>query len=149
MNPTKWKTQSIIFLLIGILFLSLHCSDPLSEEQQESLVRTLVEGQLGPGHYSIFWDGRNDQDKRLSAGTYICNFHARDYGSQVTMTALEGGSDDPAESNDSTVIAAPPDPVLFTLFQNSPDPFYIKEGTNIVFAIPHEAAVLITLHKEE
>ncbi|NQT25744.1 hypothetical protein HQ585_10335 [candidate division KSB1 bacterium] len=149
MKSIYWKTQTSLLIIFGVLFISLHCSDPLSEEQKETLVRTLVEGQVGTGNYSIFWDGRDDQDKLVSAGTYICNFHSRDYGNQVTMTALAGGSDEPGDYNDSTVYAAPPDPVLYTLDQNSPNPFYIKEGTNIVFSIPFQSAVLITIHKEE
>lgn len=149
MKISHWISQNFLLCLAGFAFFVLQCSDPLSDQQKETLVRTLIEGQVGPGNYSIFWDGRDDQDKRLSEGTYICNFHTRDYGNQVTMTALAGGSDDPGEVNDSTVIAAPPDPLLFTLYQNSPNPFYIKEGTNIVFSIPLESAILITIHKEK
>lgn len=143
------RVSFVAFLIALLAFLALHCSDPLTEEQQETLVRTLVEGTVAPGNYSIFWDGRDDRDKRLPGGAYICNFYSREYGNQVTMTALKGGSEDPAEANDSTVIAAPPDPLLFTLYQNSPDPFHINEGTNIVFAVPYEASILITIHEEE
>lgn len=144
-----WKTQSIILLIIGASLFSLYCDDPLSEEQKETLVRTLVQGPVQRGNYSIFWDGRNDADKRLSEGTYICNFYTQDYGHQVTMTALAGGSTNAAESNDSTEYSEVPLPLHYELDQNSPNPFYINEGTNILFSIPENSSIQITIHKQE
>ena len=150
MKSYHWKTQAFLLCTVGLLFLSLRCSDPLSEEQKETLVRKLVNGeQVATGNYSIFWDGRDDKDKRLPAGTYVCNFWTKDYGQQITMTALAGGSTDAAESNDSTDYDYNPLPLHFNLDQNSPDPFHINEGTNIRFAVPDPAEILITIHREE
>ena len=40
------------------------------------LVRTLVDGRLGPGRYAARWDARNDAGQRLSAGVYLARLQA-------------------------------------------------------------------------
>jgi len=35
-------------------------------------VKTLVDKEQALGHYSVVWDGRDDQEKEVSSGLYFC-----------------------------------------------------------------------------
>jgi hypothetical protein len=35
-------------------------------------VRTVYDKKCVPGLYTITWDGRNEQDRRVAAGVYVC-----------------------------------------------------------------------------
>lgn len=45
-------------------------------DTQGRLVRTLVNGSVGPGQHEIFWDGKNDEGEELAAGTYLYKLRA-------------------------------------------------------------------------
>jgi len=45
-------------------------------DPQGRLVRTLVDGTVGPGRHEIDWDGRNESGQDLSAGTYFYKLRA-------------------------------------------------------------------------
>jgi hypothetical protein len=64
------------------------------------------------------------------------------------MTALEGGTGSKKDLNDSTVIAALPVPNTFSRIENRPEPFKIRNGTNIVFSIPYQTTLLLTIHRK-
>ena len=137
------------FVLLIIVRLGLSCSDPLSEEDKDTLVRTLIEGSIDPGKYVIFWNGKDKNKNLLGGGNYICKFYTRDYGDEIELTALPVDSSRRIVYNDSTLIAMPPIPLHFVLEQNRPDPFYINEGTNIIFDVPYRASILLTIHREK
>ncbi len=40
------------------------------------VVKTLVDERQEPGHYTIWWDGRNNESKKVGSGTYFCHFKA-------------------------------------------------------------------------
>ncbi len=40
-------------------------------DPQGRLVRTIVDGPVGPGHHVYSWDGRNEQGQDVAAGTYF------------------------------------------------------------------------------
>ncbi len=40
------------------------------------VVKTLVDERQEPGHYTIWWDGKNNKDKKIASGTYFCHFKA-------------------------------------------------------------------------
>jgi|GEM_PF-1869747 hypothetical protein len=130
------------------VFLALRCGDPLSESDKATLVRTLVDGPVEAGEYSLFWDGRDNRDSLLAAGIYSCQFTTRDFGDRIDMTALEGGTGSKKDLNDSTVIAALPVPNTFSRIENRPEPFKIRNGTNIVFSIPYQTTLLLTIHRK-
>ncbi|MBN1894724.1 hypothetical protein JW906_09525 [bacterium] len=131
------------------VFLTIRCGDPLSESDKATLVRTLVDGPVQAGEYSLFWDGRDDRDSLLSAGIYACQFTTRDFGDRIDMAALDGGSGSKKDLNDSTVIAALPVPNTFARIENRPNPFRIRNGTNIVFSIPYPTTLLLTIHRKD
>ena len=54
-----------------------------------ALVRTLVEGERGPGSYTMFWDGRNEQGKMLSSGVYFYRLQAGEFSSTRKMVLLK------------------------------------------------------------
>ncbi|HDQ44828.1 MAG TPA: hypothetical protein ENN17_04905 [bacterium] len=137
----------LTFGMLAVLFFS--CSDPLSDRDKRTLVRTLIEGSIDPGKYVIFWDGRDKQREWVAPGEYVCKFWTRDYGQQIEMKALAGDPDRPPRLNDSTLVAMPPVPLHFLLEKNRPDPFHVNEGTNIPFDIPYRAAVRLTIHRKE
>ena len=40
------------------------------------VVKTLIDERQGPGHYTIWWDGKNNESKKVGSGTYFCHFKA-------------------------------------------------------------------------
>ncbi|MFQ5633188.1 MAG: FlgD immunoglobulin-like domain containing protein [bacterium] len=38
---------------------------------QGKLIRALVNGKVQAGSYSVFWDGKDEQDREVSSGAYI------------------------------------------------------------------------------
>ncbi len=57
-------------------------------DTQGRLVRTLVDGRIGPGRHEIDWDGRNESGQELSAGTYFYKLRAAgiDYSRKAILT---------------------------------------------------------------
>jgi hypothetical protein len=54
-----------------------------------SVVKTLVNGLAEPGTYSVIFDGRNNDGKRLTAGQYICCFRSiSENGTVVEKTTV-------------------------------------------------------------
>ena len=145
----KNKVYHLILFSLAVYLFFAACSDPLSEKDKETLVRTLIEGSIDPGRYIIFWNGKNDNKNLVNAGTYICKFWVQEYGSEIEMTALAVDFHRPARSNDSTYIDYHNIPLHFFLDENSPEPFYVNEGTNIIFDVPYRAEVLLTIHRKK
>jgi thiol-disulfide isomerase/thioredoxin len=53
------------------------------------VVRTLVDGDLGPGPYSRVWDGRDDRGETVASGVYFMRLEAGDEVSTRKMTLLK------------------------------------------------------------
>jgi len=121
------------------------CSDPMSEEDKKALVKTVVDGYLPPGEYQVFWDGTNKDRQQVSAGTYWARLTSRNFTLQITMTALEGGRQ--GVSNDSSWFS-PGDQPADQLLQNHPNPFAIREGTNIPFTLRDSATVQLIVRNK-
>ena len=126
-----------------ILTFIMACSNPLSE--RENVVRTLLEGPLPSGEYSVFWDGRNEKDKFCDPGTYIALLYARNFTLIDTLTALPGNSD---KTNRNEYYYDTPQ-LIDDMENNDPDPFLIEEGTNIKFEISQDVSVRLTIQKPE
>jgi hypothetical protein len=45
------------------------------------VVRTLADGVMRPGRYSLNWSGTDDRGRELARGVYFCRFSAGDYRS--------------------------------------------------------------------
>jgi hypothetical protein len=43
------------------------------------VVRTLANGAMSPGRYSLRWNGTDDRGRELARGVYFCRFSAGDY----------------------------------------------------------------------
>ncbi|MEO0162243.1 MAG: FlgD immunoglobulin-like domain containing protein, partial [candidate division WOR-3 bacterium] len=43
------------------------------------VVRTLVDEEKEPGYYKIYWNGRDDKGKALTAGIYFCRMTAEEF----------------------------------------------------------------------
>jgi len=53
------------------------------------VVRTLVDGELPPGHYSVIWNGLNDQGRQVSSGIYFARLMTdKGYVKTVKMLVL-------------------------------------------------------------
>ncbi|MCD6115835.1 hypothetical protein J7K93_02370 [bacterium] len=139
----KILLMSAASLLYSIFCL---CTDPVSSDKSK-VIKTLVQGKLNAGQYSVFWDGKDEKNNFVEPGTYLVWLTARSFTYEIRMTALTGG----AGSNDSTTVPIYGDWGLTELLQNHPDPFRIKCGTNIPFIIGDDAAsqtVVLTVRKE-
>jgi hypothetical protein len=51
------------------------------------LVRSLADGHQQPGYYTVTWDGRDDQGRRVPAGVYFVHFNTDDH-QEVKKTVL-------------------------------------------------------------
>ncbi|UCD37408.1 MAG: hypothetical protein JSW54_11330 [Fidelibacterota bacterium] len=52
-------------------------------------VRTLIDQQLQPGRYEVFWDGRNAAGEESPAGIYVCRFQGQDFYQARKMLLLK------------------------------------------------------------
>jgi hypothetical protein len=145
MDTNRIKIAQTYLLLIICSLCSLHCSDPLSEEEKAAIVTTIVSGPFESGEYVIFWDGTNDQGGTVRAGTYYARLWSRDFTHQIQMTALEGGK---TGVNDSSFVAPGFQPIT-KLLQNHPEPFPIRSGTNIPFTLASSASIELTIRNRE
>lgn len=50
------------------------------------LVKTLVDGQQNAGPHSIRWDGRNDQNQKVAAGSYL--YHLNQDNKAITQKMI-------------------------------------------------------------
>ena len=132
-----------LLLLWGILVPG--CSDPLSEQEEEVTVKTIYSGPLEEGRYVFFWDGTDDKNQYVSGGTYYARLYSRDFTFQITMTAQTGGT---GALNDSS-LADPGHQPLPRLDQNTPNPFKIRDGTNIPFSIDDNYSIRLTIRNKE
>ena len=133
------------FILLAAFLLLVGCKNPISEEEQNAIVNTLVSGTLSAGEYVLFWDGTNARGQTVSPGTYYARLYATAFTYQIEMTALEGGT---GTSNDSSY-ASPGLQPLTQLGQNHPNPFPIQDGTNIPFTLSQATAVQLTIRNRE
>ena len=146
MKPIEHRLYRRVMIMM-LYLLGSHCSDPLSEDE-DAVIRTLVQGILPSGEYVWFWDGTDDSGAFVPAGTYYARLYSRDFTYQIEMTALEGGS---GESNDMHLYNEGVQP-LTKLEQNRPNPFRIRDGTNIPFFIDEITAsvpVQLTVRSRE
>ena len=52
-------------------------------------VRTLVEGPMSPGHYTIPWDGRDDAGQPVASGWYVVRLQADTFSDTKTMILIK------------------------------------------------------------
>lgn len=53
------------------------------------LVRTLVDSEQEPGHYSVNWDGRNSSGKEVAAGIYFYRLSAGEFTTTKKMALIK------------------------------------------------------------
>jgi len=53
------------------------------------LVRTLVDGSVGPGYHSVVWDGRDQNGVEVGSGVYFCRMETPGFDAAVKMTLLK------------------------------------------------------------
>lgn len=133
------------YILSIFLLILFGCSNPLSEEEEKAVVKTLVSGTLPLGEYVVFWDGTDEKNQSVPPGTYYARLYSRNFTHQIEMTALEGGK---GISNDSSY-SNPGIQLITQLKQNHPNPFYIKDGTNIPFTLSEEVSVQLTIRNKK
>ena len=81
----------------------------------------------------------------MDAGTYISVLYTRNFTLIDTLTALAG-----TEGKDNRSEYQNPVPVLMDeIYDNVPDPFYIKDGTNVQFALSEDMSVRLTIQTPE
>ncbi len=132
-------------MVIFALLLLSGCSDPLSSDE-DAVVKTLLDGPLEGGRYVLFWDGTDDTGHSVQPGTYYARLFSRDFTFQVQMTALAGGGT--GVSNDSSMWDPGYQP-LPGLEQNTPNPFKIKDGTNLPFTLDAAYSIRLTVRNRE
>lgn len=52
-------------------------------------VRTLINGELNPGYYTVIWDGRDDLNRRVSRGVYFMVLEAEDVKKTLKLLYME------------------------------------------------------------
>ena len=137
------NTKKLLIPVLMVGFIFIRCSDPVSGDNTE-LVKTIVQGYHPAGLYVYFWDGTDRKGNFVSEGTYIARLYAKDFTFEVEMTALAGTS---GTSNDSTAFPDFTYQPLNELRQNRPNPFKIKDGTNLLFTLSEDYAVELTVRK--
>lgn len=135
----------ILILLIPFFLTVLHCGKSFWEKGKENALRVLVDTSLETGEYIVFWDGKDDQKQTLPAGNYLCRLLTEEFDSEIEMEGHDGGKGISADSSGYIMSS----PMHFSLEQNFPNPFYMKNGTNIPFAIPHAVHVQLTIRKKD
>jgi len=136
--------QIVLFSLCLISFI-FGCSDHVSEEDKEAIIKTLVSGAFNSGEYVIFWDGTNDKNVTMGAGTYYVRLYSQTFTHQIEITALAGGA---VAVNDSSYFFEGYQP-LTQILPNYPDPFQIRSGTNIPFTLNTPATIELTVRDKE
>ncbi len=136
------KTHLILIALIASTFF-IKCSDPVSGDETEH-VKTVIQGYHPAGLYVYFWDGTDQKGNFVSEGNYIARLYAKDFTFEVEMEALAGSS---GTSNDSTAFPDFTYQPLNELKQNRPNPFQIKDGTNLLFTLSESYAIELTIRK--
>ena len=53
------------------------------------LVRTLVDREVGPGHHSVVWDGRDNNGVEVGSGVYFCRMEAEGFDDSTKMVLLK------------------------------------------------------------
>jgi hypothetical protein len=124
------------------LFFLLTCSNPASEDER-NVVKTLIDEPLPVGRYEVFWDGTDSNNQPLPAGKYKARLDTRSYVFEIDMTALDSTV---GKSNDSSEVILLPQLVTL-LDQNHPEPFHIRDGTNIPISISENTSVRLTIRK--
>ena len=138
------KKIFIFGLLTVCLLIMSVCSDPSSSDDKY-IVKTLIDEYWGQGQYTEFWDGTDDNNKPLPAGTYYVRLWTKNYSNQIKIEAQDGTF---RTTNDSTVFF--PTPTFITLLeQNHPNPFRILEGTNIPFQLAESGTIELTIRNHE
>jgi hypothetical protein len=136
-----------IFISGMLLFFIIGCSDPVSKEEKEATVRTIIEGTLLEGTHIAFWDGKDNNKKSVSAGTYYVMLHTEELTYPFyQITALPGGT---GQSNESSVKYIANHPGLTCIEYADPDTFYIEDGTNIHFSLEKDIGVRLTIRDRD
>ena len=52
-------------------------------------VRTLVDGEVGPGYHSVVWDGRDSRGVEVGSGVYFCRMEAEGFDDTTKMVLLK------------------------------------------------------------
>ena len=52
-------------------------------------VRTLVDGEVGPGYHVAVWDGRDDRGVEVGSGVYFCRMEAEGFDGSTKMVLLK------------------------------------------------------------
>ena len=53
------------------------------------LVRTLVDGEVGAGHRTVVWDGRDDRGVEVGSGVYFCLMEAEGFSDTAKMVLMK------------------------------------------------------------
>jgi hypothetical protein len=141
-------------LMLALLLAAAYstCSDPLGGENKPTHVVTLpLPNPLRPGRYMVYWDGKDKNKQTVAAGAYRCVLDGGTYVGEIQMTAMDGTKGKPADSTGTgtglwffeTPAAA------YVLEQNRPEPFYAKDGTNLLFEIPEPSNVVLAIHRKQ
>ena len=128
-----------------VLILLLGSCDWFTDDDADAVEKTLIHAYLEMGEYILFWNGTNDKNEILGSGSYFVRLFSDAFSDQIEMTALEGGGN---ASNDSTFINLGYQSIT-ELLQNHPNPFKIKDGTNIHFKLAEATTIQITIRNRK
>ena len=101
----------------------------------------MINEPLAEGEYSVFWDGTDDQGNRVDPGKYVAILYSRNFTYVDTMTVLNGTSGKLNRNEDYNPVTV----LIDELEGNTPDPFHVKDGTNIVFRLRIDMSVRLTV----
>lgn len=150
LNGAARRGRGAALLILLALAVPTGCDSP-TEVKKGALVRTLYERNGVPGRYIYFWDGRDDDRKLVAAGSYQCFMEAEGYSNAIEMTAMDGTGGiraDTLGTDASGRLHVPTEPALYSLSPCIPEPFYARDGTNILFEIAGTGYVRLRIHRK-
>ncbi len=121
----------------------IQCSDPASSDPTEE-IKIIVRGFHPAGAYVDFWDGTDKNHSFVDPGTYIARLYSQDFTFEVEMTVLSGSQ---GTSNDSTTFPDFTYQPLNELKQNRPNPFHVKDGTNLLYTLSEDYSIELSIRK--
>jgi hypothetical protein len=140
------KINRILYIALPF-FLFFNCSNPVSEDEKEATVKTIIEGTLLAGTHILFWDGTDKNNKYVSAGTYYVLLYTQALTyPEYRITALPGGT---GKTNESPIKYIDNMPATTGIEYADPDTFHVEDGTNIHFTLDEDTPIRLTIRNRE
>jgi hypothetical protein len=79
--PYRWQTDGRLDMQGTPITISVF-------DLQGRLVATVLHGRKSPGHYSVYWDGKGNTGRRVSAGNYVVRMASPDFQKSAQLMVV-------------------------------------------------------------